>query len=237
MLFMQNEPLLLFLIGPRGSGKSTVGRLAAKRLGLPFYDTDAMVVAEAGCSIAEIVSREGWEAFRARESRALTCAVVCAVERDGLGAAAAHAGQGAAVGLSGPAAGGNGAAAEEAEYQIGGERPGVCFSSAGRGGVISTGGGMVLARENRERMRASGLVFYLAAPVDCLYSRLERGDTSGHRPSLTGEDPLTEISRVVREREPFYAETAHYCIDASAPRGAVANAIIMLLNEARKEFL
>ena len=32
---MRNQPRILFLIGPRGSGKTTIGRLVAERLGLP----------------------------------------------------------------------------------------------------------------------------------------------------------------------------------------------------------
>ncbi|QSZ67569.1 bifunctional shikimate kinase/shikimate dehydrogenase [Methanofollis aquaemaris] len=59
------------LIGYRGTGKSTVGRILADRLGLPFYDTDAMVEARAGRSIPAIFAGEGEEGFRALE-----CAVV-----------------------------------------------------------------------------------------------------------------------------------------------------------------
>ena len=85
---MQQHALTLFLIGPRGSGKTTVGRLVAEALGLPFYDTDDMVMAEAGLSIADIVAAEGWAAFRKRESRALAEAVARAA-----GPAPAHSGR------------------------------------------------------------------------------------------------------------------------------------------------
>jgi len=69
----------LVLIGPRGSGKSTVGRLAAERSGREFVDTDALVVAAAGRSIREIFADKGETAFRALES----AAVAAAVARDG----------------------------------------------------------------------------------------------------------------------------------------------------------
>lgn len=60
-----------FLIGPRACGKSSAGEAAARLLGMPFRDTDALVEAEAGRSVAAIVAEEGWEAFRRREADAL----------------------------------------------------------------------------------------------------------------------------------------------------------------------
>lgn len=62
----------LFLIGLSGSGKSTVGRLLAQRLGLPLLDTDALVEEEQGERIPTLFSRYGEAYFRLCESRALT---------------------------------------------------------------------------------------------------------------------------------------------------------------------
>jgi len=61
----------VLLIGFMGSGKSTVGRLIADQLGLPFIDLDEHIVAEAGMSIAEIFDRGGEGAFRDLETAAL----------------------------------------------------------------------------------------------------------------------------------------------------------------------
>lgn len=47
-----------------GSGKSTVGRHLARRLGLPFHDSDPEIEAQLGCSIREFFEREGEDAFR-----------------------------------------------------------------------------------------------------------------------------------------------------------------------------
>ena len=58
------------LIGFMGSGKSTVGRLLADNLGIPFVDLDEEIEKEAGMSVPEIFSREGEGGFRNRESRA-----------------------------------------------------------------------------------------------------------------------------------------------------------------------
>ena len=57
----------LVLIGFMGTGKSTVGRLCAERLGFTFQDTDALVAGRAGRTISEIFASEGEEAFRSRE--------------------------------------------------------------------------------------------------------------------------------------------------------------------------
>jgi len=57
----------LFLVGARGSGKTSAGRLAAQQLGVPFVDTDQVVAERAGKSIAQIFSEEGESAFRALE--------------------------------------------------------------------------------------------------------------------------------------------------------------------------
>ena len=55
------------LIGMRGSGKTTVGRLLADRIAAAFVDTDQAVVAAAGRSISEIFDDEGEAGFRALE--------------------------------------------------------------------------------------------------------------------------------------------------------------------------
>ncbi|NWF73699.1 MAG: shikimate kinase [Nitrospirae bacterium] len=58
----------IVLIGYRGTGKSTVGRLLAARLGRELVSTDAEIVKRANRTIPEIVAREGWEYFRNLES-------------------------------------------------------------------------------------------------------------------------------------------------------------------------
>ena len=58
----------IVLVGYRGTGKSTVGRLLAARLGRDFVSTDAEIVKRAQRTIPEIVAQEGWEYFRDLES-------------------------------------------------------------------------------------------------------------------------------------------------------------------------
>lgn len=56
------------LVGLPGSGKSTVGRQLARRLALPFTDSDHEIERRIGCSIREFFEREGEAAFRDIES-------------------------------------------------------------------------------------------------------------------------------------------------------------------------
>jgi len=62
---------ILALTGFMGSGKTTVGRLLAERLGWHFADLDVRIVERAGCGIAELFRRHGEPAFRALETQVL----------------------------------------------------------------------------------------------------------------------------------------------------------------------
>lgn len=61
----------LYLIGPRGCGKTTVGQLLAKRLNWDWIDLDQVIQEQAGRSIAEIFAQQGQTAFRDMESEML----------------------------------------------------------------------------------------------------------------------------------------------------------------------
>lgn len=58
----------IVLIGYRGTGKSSVGRALAAKLGLDLVSTDKEIVRRAGRSIPDIVAAQGWEYFRNLES-------------------------------------------------------------------------------------------------------------------------------------------------------------------------
>ncbi len=93
----------LILIGPMGSGKTTLGKKLAKELGVPFADTDKLVAKEHG-SIVEIFAKFGEAHFRTLETSALIKALA-------------------------------------------------------NGGVIATGGGIVLSEENRRLLSGYRTVF------------------------------------------------------------------------------
>lgn len=62
---------MIFLVGMPGSGKTTVGRQLARRLGVAFVDSDRAIEDRIGCSIREFFERDGEEAFRAIEEATL----------------------------------------------------------------------------------------------------------------------------------------------------------------------
>jgi shikimate kinase len=63
--------MLLVLVGLPGSGKTTVGRQLARRLRLPFVDSDHAIERRLGCSIREYFEREGEDRFRDLESEVI----------------------------------------------------------------------------------------------------------------------------------------------------------------------
>ena len=61
----------IYLIGSMGSGKSTIGRLLARQMNLPFFDIDKMIVDQEKMSITDIFSKYSEEYFRETESNIL----------------------------------------------------------------------------------------------------------------------------------------------------------------------
>jgi shikimate kinase len=144
------------LIGFMATGKTTVGRLVAERLGRQFLDLDRMIEETAGSTVAELFRSAGEPAFRHAETRAL-------------------------------------------EKALGTSET-----------VLATGGGAACREDNLEAMLARGTVVALSAtPLEVLR---RTGGPSG-RPLLDGaEDPLEVATRLLGEREPFYAR-AHLRVD------------------------
>jgi len=62
---MQKESI--FLVGPMGSGKSTIGRILAEKLHYRFFDSDHLIEARTGTTITTIFDIEGEAGFRTRE--------------------------------------------------------------------------------------------------------------------------------------------------------------------------
>jgi shikimate kinase len=61
----------LYLVGPMGAGKTTIGRHLAKAMGYEFFDSDAVIVDNAGADIPWIFDIEGETGFRQREEQVI----------------------------------------------------------------------------------------------------------------------------------------------------------------------
>lgn len=170
----------VFLIGPRASGKTTLAKAMAKRLGWTLFDTDEEITARLGASVSEIVSLEGWEGFRRRE-RDLLRAVIAETE--------------------------------------------------GKAAIISTGGGIVLLKENRRMLAKSGTCLYLHVPVEELAMRLAAVPQASQRPSLTGRNLVDEVAEVVRAREPLYMEAADCILDGSVSAEALCESAMRAIRK------
>lgn len=61
----------IFLVGPMAAGKSTIGRLIAKKLALKFYDSDTEIERRTGVDVSWIFDQEGETGFRQREAQVI----------------------------------------------------------------------------------------------------------------------------------------------------------------------
>jgi shikimate kinase len=76
--------------------------------------------------------------------------------------------------------------------------------------VLATGGGVVLAEENRRLLAERGTVVYLRATPEHLYERVRHDK---NRPLLGTTDPLARLRELFRERDPLYRAVADLVVD------------------------
>ena len=87
-----------------------------------------------------------------------------------------------------------------------------------RGIVLATGGGAVLAPENRQLLRDNGMIIYLKASAEHLAGRIRQ---DRRRPLLQSGDKLSTIRELMTRREPFYQQLADMVVETnnrSVPR-------------------
>jgi shikimate kinase len=164
----------IVLVGMMGAGKSTVGRLLARRLKRTFYDSDEEIERRCGVKIPVIFDIEGEAGFRAREAQVI--ADLSALER----------------------------------------------------AVLATGGGAVLAEENRRRLAAHGTVVYLHARPGYLWQRVRH---DRNRPLLATADPQKRLEELYLTRDPLYREVADVVLDTGRQSAqSLAKEILARLN-------
>ncbi|WP_020672664.1 shikimate kinase [Amycolatopsis nigrescens] len=145
------------IVGPPGSGKSTVGPLLAEHLGVVFRDADDDIVERAGQSISDIFTTSGEPAFRALEEEAVALAL------------------------------------EECD------------------GVLSLGGGAVLAAGTRRRLAGHRVVFLNVGMAE----GVQRVGLSSARPLLAGVNPRATYKNLLDARLPIYQEVATLEVDTT----------------------
>lgn len=92
------------------------------------------------------------------------------------------------------------------------------------GVVLATGGGAIVAAENRNRLGARGFVVYLRTSVDQQLARTSRGR---ERPLLGNGDPRAVLESLLAKREPLYYEIADLTVETDGRKvNAVANEIV-----------
>jgi len=89
--------------------------------------------------------------------------------------------------------------------------------------VVATGGGIVLAAENRHLLQEMGLVIYLQTAPAVLATRVGRGED---RPLLAGGAPVEVLTALLKEREAFYREANLVVVTDGRTPSQVAEEII-----------
>jgi len=158
-----------------GAGKTTIGKLVAKRLSNDFYDTDNEIDVRTGADIPWIFEIEGEEGFRKREASII--AELCLLDNV----------------------------------------------------VLSTGGGVVLNRENCKSLKENGIVIYLKSSAEKLLKRVQ---TDKRRPLLQTDDKLGRIRQILKEREPLYENLADEII--ATDKQTIKQAVNEVLKKIKK---
>jgi shikimate kinase len=91
------------------------------------------------------------------------------------------------------------------------ERESQCLLATSKGPscVLSCGGGMVLAQENRDLLRDEFFTIWLKVLPETVLKRIDRGS----RPLLDCPDPLSRARSLLDSRLPLYAEVSHFSVD------------------------
>lgn len=174
-----DRPRNIFLVGPMGTGKTTIGKQLAKSLQMEFIDSDQVIEQRTGADITWIFDIEGEEGFRRRETEVLDELT----QRSDI--------------------------------------------------VLATGGGAVLAPQNRDYLKRRGQVVYLHTDLDLL---VERTAKDRKRPLLQTPDPKARLRQLLEEREPLYRDLADVVLVTSdyTVRGAVKALVNKLVPKPKK---
>jgi len=94
--------------------------------------------------------------------------------------------------------------------------------------VLAAGGGAFVDEETRQRIKEHAVSIWLRAPLDLLIQRVLRKDT---RPLLRNTDSRATLERLLREREPIYAQADLVIESDEGPHDVVVKRIVAALND------
>ncbi len=94
-------------------------------------------------------------------------------------------------------------------------------------GVLSTGGGAVLRKTNRDHLHSRSHVIYLKSSPEDLFRRLRHDQ---NRPLLQVANPMAHLRELFEQRDPLYGEIAHFTVETGRPTVTMlVNKIVMQL--------
>ena len=114
------------------------------------------------------------------------------------------------------------------DYFRDGERRVITRLVDDRPSVIATGGGAFSNRETRELILDKAIAIWLDCDTQTLVERVGRKDT---RPLLRDGDPHEIISRLKREREPFYAQAPIHIMSEAGPHQQAVQRILKAVDQ------
>ncbi len=148
----------IFIIGSMGSGKTSIGKILAKKNHLSFLDTDHEIIRSSGYSIPDIFEKFGEEYFRELETKQL-----------------------------------------KKMYGM-------------KNHVISTGGGIILQKQNIELIKDLGIVIFLDISIN---SQINRVKNRKNRPLINDNNLKDNLLSLKKIRDPIYKKISNYIIDVS----------------------
>ncbi|MED5430362.1 MAG: shikimate kinase [Pseudomonadota bacterium] len=166
---------IIFIVGLMGSGKTSVGKILAKKVGRNFYDTDQEIIKNEKLDISQIFNKYGEDYFRELEHTILKKII------------------------------------------------------SNQGAIVSTGGGIVLKKENVDIMKDNGIIIFLNIDVETQIARIKN---KKNRPLLKNRNLKGDLKNMKNDRDKIYESISNLKIDVSGvTKYKVIDDIQIYLNE------
>ncbi len=166
---------IIFIVGLMGSGKTSVGKILAKKVGRNFYDTDQEIIKNEKLDISQIFNKYGEDYFRELEHTILKKII------------------------------------------------------SNQGAIVSTGGGIVLKKENVDIMKDNGIIIFLNIDVETQIARIKN---KKNRPLLKNSNLKGDLKNMKNDRDKIYESISNLKIDVSGvTKYKVIDDIQIYLNE------